>query len=316
MVLALLAGLGCAGSSPMEGAKKQQAKSVRKPASERPPETALTQAKQGDGSVRVAQAPAGGEKAVAEVKEPPAKAVPPKIIYTGRITIIVGDFDKAEKEFHALVKEYGGYVARSEVNRVPNDPRHGSWTVRIPVAQSDEFRASLRDLGALHRSDLDSQDITDQYYDTQAEQTNLEAREKALRSLYDKTIAGTKLSDLLEVDRELARVRGEINTLKGRLQRWDKEVAYATYTITMDERRGYEDPTAVGFGTTLGDTFNRSINALVAFGKFVILVAVALAPWLVLLAVLLVPLWIAVRRRRTPVLTAELAPEQPPSEPS
>jgi hypothetical protein len=301
LLCCLLAGLsvlgGCA--SPEKDKAKSKAKDKAKQSARQPPNAPPT----GNAVVlaEVGRGPAGAQDEAKKEKAPPS--APRKIIYTGHIDIIVGDFDKADGRLHELIRKHDGYVASSEVRRVPNEPGHGSWTVRIPVGNSDDFRESLRELGALHRSKLDSSDITDQYYDTQADQANLEAREKALRGLYDKTIANAKLADLLEVDRELGKVRGEINTLKGRLQRWDKEVTYATYSITIEERLGYKEPTALGFGETASDTFSRSLNAIVVFLRGVVLVLVAVSPWLVLFAAVGVPIWLVVRRFQKPAVS-------------
>jgi hypothetical protein len=310
-VLALVpvcVGLGCGDLKPQSEAPKSQS-----------PTQSVKEVRQ-DGE------PAGGEVAgkhvAAEAKQDPAEGKQPqprKIIYTGDVSLVVDDFEEAEARLRQLVKEYRGYVAKSEVQGVRNRRRNGKWTVRIPVASGEEFREGLGKLGELSRSSLDSQDISDQYYDTQAVLLNLEAEEKTLRGLYDQKIAGTKVADLLEVRRELARVRGEINTLKGRLQRWDKEVAFTTFTVTLIDRRDYVPPTPVTFGSSVGQTFSGSVDALVRVGKFLVLAAVALAPWVPVLLVLGYGFWWGVRRLNratTPpprrVVVAELAGESPP----
>jgi hypothetical protein len=319
VVAAVLVGLGCSSDATKGLAKKDKAKAKGTPRRASQEEARFANAEV-DEKTEVEHAkqekePAAKDKAAQRPAPAGAKkpvAISRKIIYTGKIALVAEDFDKAEEKFRELIDEYKGYIAGSDVSRVPGEPQHGTWTVRIPADRSDAFRADLRNVGKLVHSKLDSQDVTDQYFDTQAEQTNLEVREKALRGLYDKTIANAKLTDLLEVDRELARVRGEINTLKGRLQRWDKLVAYATYTVTIDERRSTEEAPAAPFGIVAGERFGDSLSGLTAFGRFLLLFFIILSPWLVLLAVILVPVWLVVRRKTRPVL-ATLAPaEQSP----
>src|SRR5947209_2220888 len=101
-----------------------------------------------------------------------------------------------------------------------------------------------------------------------------------------------KPADLHEMRREVARIRGEIHVLKGRLQRWDKDVEFTTYTVTMYDRRGYVPPESPEFGTTVGRTWSGSLGALRSFGKGILLVVVALVPWLPVVAVVVVPLWL------------------------
>jgi hypothetical protein len=65
---------------------------------------------------------AAGQPVAAEARDgapgerKPDRAAPPrKIIYTGNVSLVVEDFDRAEARLLACVKEHGGYVARSEV---------------------------------------------------------------------------------------------------------------------------------------------------------------------------------------------------------
>ncbi|MFO0876357.1 MAG: DUF4349 domain-containing protein [Gemmataceae bacterium] len=243
------------------------------------------------------KAPAGREPANGP-RQVPEAALPRKIIYTGRVELVVEEFDAAQEQLLHLLEAHKGYVARSEITGRPGEPRHGQWTLRIPVAQFDDFRQALGKIGELRRSTLDSEDITDRYFDMTAEVTNLESREKALRKLYDDKIAGSKLSDLLDVDRELTTVRGQINLRKGQLQRWDKETALATLNLDMQDRKSYVPPASPDFGTTIGRTFQQSIELMLRTGKGIVLVAVALAPWLGVALVPLAVLWLLTHRRR------------------
>src|SRR5262249_36921548 len=157
------------------------------------------------------------------VKKPEQKPRRRMIVYTGRVEMIVDDYDASRDRMMLLLKEHEGYEATSEQSGRPNETRRGLWTLRVPVANFQPFLDAVTKLGELRRQTLDSNDVTDPYFDTQAETTNLEAREKALRKLYEEKIAGTKLADLIEVDRELSNVRGQINLRKGQLQRWEQE---------------------------------------------------------------------------------------------
>jgi hypothetical protein len=273
-------------------------------------------AAQGDGSVR--RAPAGGEPAQAPRVDVKEEAAPRKVIYNGRVELIVDDFDRAEARLHLLLDEQKGYISAAEITGQPGEPRFGTWTLRIPTANFEEFLTGLKPLGELRKQTRDTEDVTDRYFDTKAAVTNLEAREQALRQLYKEKIAGSKLTDLLEVDRELNNVRTQINVLKGQLQRWDKLVEYATVTLTIRDRKGYVPPTSPDFGTSLGRTFYGSIDLLVSTGKGLLLAVVALAPWLGVLALLGILGVIPIRayRGKKPLPGARPISSAPPSSPS
>jgi hypothetical protein len=214
--------------------------------------------------------------------------------------LVVGDFDEAEKALRKLVNEYDGYIANARVSGKSGTRRSGHWTLRVPAARYEKFLADASELGELQERSSDSNDVTDAYYDMAAEVKNLEAREEALRKLYKEKIAGTKLADLLDVDREVTKVRGEINVRKGRLARWDKETRYTTITLSLEERGEYTPEGSPAFDTRLGRTFQSSVNGLIETGKFLLMVVVALAPWLPILLVVGVPVWLRLRRRSKP----------------
>lgn len=225
-------------------------------------------------------------------------ATPRKIIYTATIRLIVEDFTKAEEDLITLVKNQKGYVISSEVTGTPGTPRSGQWKVRVPVERFEEFRAEAVKLGKLERSAVDSQDVTDEYYDLEARIKNKKVEEARLIQHLKST---GKLEDILAVEREISRVRGEIERQQGRLQLLAKLTAMTTITIFINERTGYVPAEAESFGTTVSHTFENSLGALTEFGKNLVLLAVAIAPWLVPLAVVALPVGIWRWRKRAAV---------------
>lgn len=236
----------------------------------------------------VGKAPQGGREGEGGAAGNAAdQAAPRKIIYTGLVDLIVDDFDASEGQLQQLVEENEGYIADSDISNQPGLPRSGTWTVRVPSKHFDAFLQALVQLGEVRKRTTNSQDITDAYFDRAAHLKADEAEEKSLLGLLEKTQG--KVEDILKVREQLRIVRGQIEETKSQLQRWDKDVDLATVTVKLLDRRDYTPPLMPDFGSTVGRTFRRSIEALVAFGKGIVLVVVALAPWLVVLALLAAP---------------------------
>jgi len=227
---------------------------------------------------------------------PAAEGVPRKIIYIAKVDLLVGDFDKATEDLIALAREHKGYIANSNTSGSVGSPRNGAWTVRVPVEHFDAFLAAAKKLGELQSSKTDSEDITDKYYDLKAHIKTNKVEEEGLQKLLEKTPAN-KLEDVFAFRRELRAIRAEIEQQEGRMQRWDKETALATVTVTMNDRLGYVPESAPGFGTTVGRTFGGSIDVMLSVGKGLVLLVVALAPWLALFAIPGVPAFMWVRRK-------------------
>ena len=224
------------------------------------------------------------------------KAAPRKIIYTGIVDLIVEDFDKSEQEMRQLVAENGGYVDSSDIYNQPGAPRSGTWTVRVPTKNFEAFLQALVKFGEVRKRTTNSQDVTDAYYDSAARLKADETEEKSLLALLEKTQG--KVEDILRVREQLRTVRGQIEQRKSQLQRWDKDVDLATVTVKLLDRRDYKPPVLPDFGGTVGRTFEGSINAMVIFGKAIVLTVVALAPWVAVLGLLAAPGFVIWRRRR------------------
>jgi hypothetical protein len=187
-----------------------------------------------------------------------------KIIFTAQVHLIVEDFDKARERLHELLRKRDGYVARSEERGGQvGSPRGGEWIVRVPAAKLDAFLEALGGLGEVARSTLDSEDVTDAYYELAAHIKNDEAREQGLRKRLEKAV--DKGTDWVVIDRELNDLRSKIDARKGQMKRWDKLTRYATVTVNLTSRKDYTPPASIE------GTFKGSIDAMVTLGRFLVL---------------------------------------------
>jgi hypothetical protein len=236
--------------------------------------------------------------------------LPRKIIYDANIELVADDLSKSETELRFLIKEYRGYISKSELRGVAGSQRSGVWTIRIPVENFDLFRDGVLKLGDVQKNSLDSQDVTDQFYDLEARIRINKAEEESLRKLLEQS---TSHQQMLAIRQELNRLRGELEVQQGQLQRLDKLTSLATFTLTIYERHGYVPQAAPTFSSRLGQTWGGSLGALGSFVQYVVLVVAALVPWLPVLALVVLPVWLLLRRGRAPVVMAtEVPPPLPP----
>ena len=105
----------------------------------------------------------------------------------------------------------------------------------------DRFLQKIRGLGELKNQTLGTEDVTKAYFDTDARLKNARVMEQRLIDMM-KTKTG-KVSDLLQVEKELGRVREEIEKMQGELKYWDSQVQFATVTISLAEK-DMEEPAA------------------------------------------------------------------------
>jgi hypothetical protein len=219
-----------------------------------------------------------------------------KIIYNAELQLVVEDLTVVETGVTRLVKERKGYISEQEIVGSMGSQRHGRWKVRVPIAHFDAFVADVAKLGIPEKNQLTSEDVTDRFYDTQARIQNKKVEEARLLKLLEERTG--KLEDVLKVEAELSRVRGEVEQLQGALNLLANLTALTTVTILAQERKDYVPPAAPTFTGKVGRTFHDSLDKLVKFGEALVLFAVGLAPWLPVLAVVAAVGWLVVRRRR------------------
>ena len=201
-----------------------------------------------------------------------------KIIYTATVNLVVENLTQGQTKLLNLVKTNKGYVSETNVGGASGEQRTGTWKVRVPVENYEAFMAGAARLGELQSSNSSSQDVTAEYYDVAARIKNKQVEEARLQELLKR--ATGKLSEVLQVEKELSRVRGEIEQLQGRIRVLSNLSSLTTVTISMHEIKDYVPPAPPTFGTEIARQFDGSLAVMRAAGKGLVLLGAALLPWL------------------------------------
>ena len=157
-----------------------------------------------------------------------------KLIRNAQLDLEVKSFQPAIDEIGALTKTAGGYVDSSNSQKGGNGKLQGTVVVKVLPQNLDSFLLKLRDLGMVENQSVSAENVTKEYYDTQARLDNARRMEVQLQDLLKHE--NSKVSDLLQVERELARVRGDIEQMQGQLKLYDFQVQFATVTIQLKEK--------------------------------------------------------------------------------
>jgi hypothetical protein len=243
-------------------------------------------------------------------ERPPA--LPRKIVYDARIELLVESLNSAEQAILRLIQDHGGFLAQSDQLGQTSAQRQGVWRVRVPVDHFDAFVSAVSRLGEVRENHVSSQDVTEEYFDIEARIRNKQEEEKRLlKHLADST---GKLEDILSVERELSRVRGEIEQMQGRLRFLANRAELSTITITASEFRNYTPPVPTTLQAQIGHTFFGSLDMLVAVGKALLLILIALVPWIPLILLgLFVARWMIHLGQRPSARRPPVAAPAPPS---
>jgi hypothetical protein len=157
----------------------------------------------------------------------------PMIEQTVSLHIVPTNYDDASAAIEKLAAARGGYVGNLTATAQTGSARDVSVELKIPAKQADGFVADLRKLGHVVEETRSTEEVSAQYVDLQARLNASRAAEKRLIELLG-TRTG-KLSDVLEVERELARVRSEIESMQGESNVMLHQVNYATVKVQLSE---------------------------------------------------------------------------------
>jgi hypothetical protein len=185
---------------------------------------------------------ASGSASPAPPSEMPASAImaaqpsaaASMLIRNGYAGIEVDSLDPAMERVRTLAQRVGGFIANTTVQGGRNELRSASLEVKVPAARFDEAISGLAPIGKVESVNISAEDVGEQFVDLSARVENARRLESRLIALLANRTG--KLQEVLSVERELARVREEIERYEGRLRFLGARVATSTLTINVHER--------------------------------------------------------------------------------
>ncbi|MGA9998153.1 MAG: DUF4349 domain-containing protein [Pyrinomonadaceae bacterium] len=277
-----------------------------------------TTANSNAGVVKDAQsekASGGNQQQVSLEKTDAAKAadtaVERKIIRNANLTLESNAPADGQRRVAAIAEAHGGFVITSEsTRRVDNDETKPLMSVtvvaRVPATEFISVLEEMRGVGTgVRQEKVTGQDVTEEFIDVEAHIRTKKALEAQFLEIMKQAHS---VSDALEVQRQLAEVRGEIERLEGRRRYLENQSSLSTITVTLQAPTPFVNTT--GFFYNIKRAFGDGIDVAVAITLFLIRVIIALVPVVLLvflpLGLLMRFFWRRVRRRR---LAKELARE-------
>lgn len=161
-----------------------------------------------------------------------------KIIKNGSIAMEAKDFTAAVNAVTNKAAEFGGYVESSNItgtsinNNGTYQNRNAHIKIRIPKDYFVQFITDAGKIGNVTQSSTSSENVTYQYYDNEAHLKALTVEEDRLLELLKKT---GELKDIIELEKELANVRYQIENLTTTLKKLDNLVDYSSIDVNITE---------------------------------------------------------------------------------
>jgi len=167
-----------------------------------------------------------------------------KVISTASISLEVEDVEPTIKRVQAVIDGMGGFVENlSSSGGSRNGEQYANMTLRVP---QDRFLAAVEAveaLGVVQSRNLGSEDVSERFIDLEARLKSSLREEQSLLSLLERT---NTVSEILTVERELARVRSEVERFQGQLNFLERRVDLATIHLSMfpPQEPGGQPPSA------------------------------------------------------------------------
>lgn len=248
----------------------------------------------------VAQANATAEADASSPGEPPndadATAGQPQLIKRAQLSLVVDSIDDSLKSASQLIRTQQGDILDLQDNQIEAIQRTAYLRIRVPQANLDPLLEALGELGTVQQQGLSAEDVSTQIVDAQARLRNLRKSEESLLKIMERS---GEISHVLEVSRELGRVREQIEQIDARVQNLQTQVRYSTIDLTLAAAVAAQ-PIGRPLSETIGATWRdatQSVGDLTVGLMQIGLWLLAYSPYVLIVAIVGVLGYRTIRRR-------------------
>ncbi|MFA7076839.1 MAG: DUF4349 domain-containing protein [Syntrophomonas sp.] len=207
-----------------------------------------------------------------------------KIVQNANLKLRVQDVAAATDQIIGLCNQNGGYTVNSHIYR-DEERVYADLSLKVPQPELTSIISSISQYGEITDKVISTQDVTEEYYDSEARLKVMKSKEERLLSLMDKT---ANITEIISVENELSKTRSEIEVLTGRLQYLSNATDFSLVRIDLEQ--GVPGAIKAPQGT-LGKAAQgliTSLNHLINFASDTVVFLFVILPWAVVLAILFV----------------------------
>ena len=222
-----------------------------------------------------------------------------KLIRTVDISLKTETFDADVEGIQQLLGQYGGYIENMHHNGEAGSyyGRSASLTMRVPSEHLDAFLTGLAGFGRVTSRSETTQDMTEQYTDNEARIQTLRTKLERLNTLLSQA---TRVSDILEIESEIADTQYQLERYESRQLNIDRKVDMSYVYVNVQETLVADDADdeELTLGQRLSAAFRASIEGLGRFGRNLLVFLVMAAPVIVPVALLVLAVKLIRKNRK------------------
>ncbi|MFY9607417.1 MAG: DUF4349 domain-containing protein [Blastocatellia bacterium] len=228
------------------------------------------------------------------------EAIDRKIIRNGELTLETESPTDGLRKITAAAEAHGGFVVTSEFKQNPvSAGAKPSQTViviaRVPATRFASALDQIRNAGErVIQERVSGQDVSEEYLDLEARIRTKKALEAQFLEIMKQA---RKVEDALQVQRELADVRTEIEGFEGRRRFLENQAALSTITTTLQMPQPMVAATTSGFGASVKRAFGDAIDIAASIVLLIIQALIVMIPITILFGLPGWLVWRVLRRR-------------------
>jgi hypothetical protein len=209
-----------------------------------------------------------------------AEAMDRKILRDANLTLEVSKPEDAQRKITSVAESLGGFVVTSESKQ--RQTAEGATqelevdlVIRVPAPQFEPALGQIRATGnRVVQEKITGQDVTEEFIDLEAHLKTQKALELQFLEIMKQA---HKVEDALEVQRQIAEVRTEIEKLEGRKRFLENRASLSTITVSL------QTPTAIavntsGFGRDVREAVADSVQLAIGIVLFLIRFVIVMIP--------------------------------------
>lgn len=181
-----------------------------------------------------------------------------KLIKKGELKFHTSDINKTRETIFNAVQTHKAYISSDQEFNSDYSNRN-TLIIRVPSKNFDIFvNDASTGVEKFDKKEIQLLDVTEDYLDSEARVKTKKELEQRYIEILEKA---NTIAEILEIEKEIGKLRAEIESAEGRLKYLQDQISFSTVSITFYESK--ESETA--FGRKFKDAFSLGSENFVLF---------------------------------------------------
>jgi len=188
-----------------------------------------------------------------------------KLLKNGNVVFETADLEKMKLNIENLVQKFDGYISSDYANEYDNKVNY-YLNIRIPSQYFDSILKEISiQISKFDAKEITISDVTEEFLDIESRLKNKKELEKRYLEILQQS---KSVEDILNIERELGKLREEIEATEGRLNYLSNQVSFSTLSVSFYKKVANE----TSFLGKIGERFNNGFENLKSFLLFILTV--------------------------------------------